>query len=61
MVQAETLNKDGARDECELQGLIAPDEKVCRRCHNERCPVYTGFDFEASMEQTKQGEAFKKH
>lgn len=61
MVQAEVLHEEDARDECELQGLVVPGEEVCVRCHNERCPVYTGFDFEASMEQAKHGKTFTKH
>jgi len=26
-------------------GLIIPDEKLCRTCHNEESPTFKGFDF----------------
>lgn len=26
-------------------GLIIPDEKTCRTCHNEKSPSFKGFDF----------------
>jgi len=61
MAKAKILNLHNVRDECFRHGLVIPDEKVCRSCHNERCPVFTGFDFEASLKQIKHGHAFKKH
>ncbi len=27
------------------KGLIIPDEKVCRKCHNKESPNFKGFDF----------------
>ncbi len=27
------------------KGLILPDEKVCKKCHNEQSPNYKGFNF----------------
>ncbi len=27
------------------KGLILPDEKVCKQCHNEESPHYKGFNF----------------
>ena len=27
------------------KGLIMPDEKVCKKCHNEQSPNYKGFNF----------------
>ena len=27
------------------KGLIMPDEKVCKKCHNEESPNYKGFNF----------------
>ena len=27
------------------KGLIMPDEKLCKTCHNEESPNYKGFDF----------------
>lgn len=29
------------------RGLIMPDEKVCRQCHNEESPFYKPFDFKS--------------
>jgi hypothetical protein len=26
-------------------GLVVPDEKTCKRCHNEESPTFKGFDF----------------
>ena len=28
------------------KGLVMPDEKVCRRCHNDKSPHFKGFNFE---------------
>jgi hypothetical protein len=30
----------------QTKGLIIPDEKVCKQCHNEESPNYKGFNFE---------------
>ena len=27
------------------KGLILPDEKVCKKCHNEKSPHYKGFNY----------------
>lgn len=27
------------------KGMIMPDEKVCKKCHNEQSPHYKGFNF----------------
>ena len=27
------------------KGLIIPDEKVCKKCHNEQSPHYKGFNY----------------
>lgn len=61
MAKAKTLGLHGVKNDCVRHGLVIPDEKVCIRCHNSRCPVFTGFDFEASLKQLKHGKAFKKH
>ena len=61
MTKGKLLDVYGLRGECVRDGLVIPDEKVCLHCHNERCPVYTGFDFEASLKQIKHGKVFKKH
>lgn len=29
------------------KGLVMPDEKVCKTCHNEESPNYKGFDFKS--------------
>lgn len=31
--------------------VIAPDEKNCTQCHNERSPHYKGFDFKARYKE----------
>jgi hypothetical protein len=38
--------------------VVAPDEKNCTQCHNERSPHYEGFDFKARYEEIghKEGE-----
>lgn len=61
MAKAKVLNVCDCKDECMHNGLVIPDKKVCVRCHNERCPVFVGFDFEASLKQIRHGKAFKKH
>jgi len=32
-------------------GMIMPDEKVCKSCHNEESPNFAGFDFEESYKE----------
>ncbi len=34
-------------------GLIEPDEKVCRKCHNKESPTYKDFDFKARLEKVR--------
>jgi hypothetical protein len=34
-----------SRDLSVKNGLILPDEKVCKKCHNEESPNYKGFNF----------------
>jgi len=58
---ATIMNKKKYKDNPEVQrklaieaGLvIAPDEKNCKQCHNERSPHYKGFDFKARYEEIK--------
>ena len=58
---ARIMNKKKYKDNPEVQrklaieaGLvIAPDEKNCTQCHNERSPHYKGFDFKARYEEIK--------
>ena len=33
--------------------IIAPEENVCKKCHNEKSPHYEGFDFKARYEEVK--------
>lgn len=30
-------------------GLIVPDEKLCRSCHNEESPTFKGFNYEEAL------------
>ncbi|MGH2628482.1 MAG: multiheme c-type cytochrome, partial [Anaerolineales bacterium] len=41
-------------------GLILPDEKLCRRCHNQESPTYKEFDFKARLELVKHPNPKKK-
>lgn len=34
-------------------GLIIPDEKTCKQCHNERSPAYKGFEYKTYFEKMK--------
>ena len=38
-----TIMKDKAKSMA--NGMISPDEKVCKKCHNEESPNYKGFNF----------------
>jgi hypothetical protein len=38
-----TVMKDRAQSIA--KGLVIPDEKVCRKCHNEESPEFKGFNF----------------
>jgi hypothetical protein len=35
-----------SREKSMEKGLILPDEKVCKTCHNEESPHYKGFNYE---------------
>jgi hypothetical protein len=39
------------REEAIAHGLVIPDEKLCRTCHNEDSPQFTGFDYEAGLKK----------
>ncbi len=39
--------------------IIAPDEKNCTECHNEKSPTYQPFDFKARYEEVKHTKAAK--
>lgn len=32
-------------------GLVIPDEKVCKTCHNEESPTFEGFEFEKMVKK----------
>ena len=34
-------------------GLVIPDEKTCKKCHNEKSPTYKEFDFDKYYEKIK--------
>ena len=38
------------------KGLILPDEKVCRKCHNEESPNYKEFNFAVSLAKIKHSD-----
>ena len=31
------------------KGMIMPDEKVCKKCHNEESPTYKGFNYKEAV------------
>lgn len=39
------------REKSIAKGLILPDEKVCKQCHNDESPHFKGFDFEESFKK----------
>ncbi len=58
---AKIMNKKKFKANPELQKklaieaglIITPDEKLCKKCHNERSPHYEGFDFKKRYEEIK--------
>lgn len=34
-----------SREQSMAKGLILPDEKVCKQCHNQESPHYKGFNY----------------
>jgi hypothetical protein len=32
-------------------GLVTPDEKTCKTCHNEESPTFEGFDFDEMLKK----------
>jgi hypothetical protein len=38
-------NRDFKLAEVVAKGLVIPDEKTCKKCHNEKSPFYKSFDF----------------
>ena len=42
------------------KGLIMPDEKVCKKCHNEQSPNYKGFNFKEYAAKIAHNDPTKK-
>jgi hypothetical protein len=42
------------------KGLIMPDEKVCKKCHNEGSPNYKGFNFKEYSAKIAHKDPTKK-
>lgn len=40
-------NKEYRRADLVAAGLVVPDEKVCKECHNSKSPFHQPFDFKA--------------
>ena len=34
-----------SREQSIAKGMIVPDEKTCKKCHNDQSPTFKGFDF----------------
>jgi len=43
-----SLNIMKSREQSIAKGLIVPDEKLCRKCHNPESPTFKPFDFAAA-------------
>ncbi len=41
-------------------GLVIPDEKTCRTCHNEQAPTFKGFDFKERLSKIVHKRPAKK-
>jgi len=42
------------------KGLIMPDEKVCKKCHNEESPNYKGFNYKEYVAKISHKDPTKK-
>jgi len=42
------------------KGMIIPDEKVCRKCHNEGSPNYKGFNYKEYSAKIAHNDRLKK-
>ncbi|MBT3241792.1 MAG: cytochrome C554 [Bacteroidetes bacterium] len=40
-----------SREKSVAKGLIIPDEKLCKTCHNEESPDFKGFNYEEYLKQ----------
>ena len=44
-------NKEYKRSDLVAAGMVVPSAETCKRCHNEKSPFYTPFDYEARKHQ----------
>jgi len=42
------------------KGMIMPEEKVCKKCHNEGSPNYKGFNYKEYAAKIAHGDPTKK-
>ncbi len=47
--KSNTIMKD--REKSIEKGLIIPDEKLCKKCHNEESPHYKGFNYDEYLKK----------
>lgn len=40
-----------SREKSLANGLIIPDEKLCKECHNEESPTYKGFNYAEALKE----------
>jgi hypothetical protein len=40
-----------SREQSIAKGLIIPDEKLCKTCHNAESPTFKGFDYATAVKQ----------
>jgi len=45
--KSNTIMKDRAK--ALANGMIIPDEKLCRTCHNQESPTFKGFDYKTAL------------
>jgi len=41
------------REKCLENGMVIPNEKTCRACHNEKSPTYREFDYEEALRKIR--------
>jgi hypothetical protein len=42
------------------KGLIMPEEKVCRKCHNEESPTFKGFNYKEALTKVSHDDPTTK-
>ena len=47
--RSDTIYKDGK--DGKAFGLVEPDEKTCKKCHNEESPSYKPFDYKKRVKE----------